>query len=168
MLFHQEQEDGTRVQDSLETIFEKEEMFLDSEKPSGLMTLAILKTNLYDAVSYVGCCVRPTTFLQHSYLETLYYCWYHSLVFIQRPVLELVKIHVSEQGELIPIKKTRWLKVVQKKWKQVYAERKQEIHRRIRSIEYVRLRELYPRTGFLRDNLPSIHGMLHHLSKDNK
>lgn len=58
-----------------------------------------------------------------------------------RGELHVIKITVGRMGEYYAVLKTRWIKLIQKKWRQVFEERQMMMLQR-RSISALRAREL--------------------------
>lgn len=73
--------------------------------------------------------------------------------------LEIVDYHCLPGREMVGVSKTFWLKLIQRKWKKVYAQR-QEIEKKRKTIKELRYRE---RNGCWSDDvklMPQLKGML--------
>jgi len=77
---------------------------------------------------------------------------------------EIAECHYLSSGELMAIKKTIWIKLIQRTWKNIYKKR-QEIIKMWSNPHVIRQRELYGKWPYNARILPSISGMLHYLSK---
>lgn len=77
---------------------------------------------------------------------------------------EIAECHYLATGELIAIKKTIWIRLIQRTWKNIYKKR-QEIFKKRCSVNELYYRELH---GNWRNEIrvmPSINGMLRYLHK---
>ena len=83
--------------------------------------------------------VKPSTFLTYRRSIILKYFYYYSWL-RQKPNLEIVKVNILEDGSYSCVVKTRYLKMIQRKWKEIYRNR-QEFLKSI-SLKELRQREL--------------------------
>jgi len=76
---------------------------------------------------------------------------------------QIVKCSYLPDGECVAVIKTMWIKLIQRRWRSVFNERQRIIgeRSRISSIFYREVKGTWP-AGL--NALPSIHGMLSHLS----
>jgi hypothetical protein len=77
---------------------------------------------------------------------------------------EIAECHYLSGGELMAVKKTIWIKLIQRTWKNIYKKR-QEIIKIWCSPYAIMHRELYGKWPNNARILPSINGMLYYLSK---
>ena len=70
--------------------------------------------------------------------------------------LHVIQISVGRMGEYYAVLKTRWIKLIQKKWRQVF-EARQVIMQQRRSISALRAREL---TGRFPEGMRVVNGLL--------
>ena len=80
---------------------------------------------------------------------------------------DYIKPEIAEcylkKGVLVAILKTFWLKIIQRKWKKICAERQTILQNR-KSIYNIRYREIHGKWNSLCSYLPSIRGMLNDLN----
>jgi len=77
---------------------------------------------------------------------------------------EIAECHYLSSGELMAIKKTIWIKLIQRTWKKIYKKRL-EIIKIWCNPNSLMHRELYGKWPNGSRILPSINGMLYYLSK---
>ena len=85
--------------------------------------------------------VSARVFYRHSFQDIIHYLWLFSLVRMSSPHLQILQLHISEDGTYNVIIKTFWLRIVQRTWKRIYRER-QEIWKKRRNIIALRQREI--------------------------
>ena len=85
--------------------------------------------------------VSARVFYRHSFQDITHYLWLFSLVRMSSPHLQILQLHISEDGTYNVIIKTFWLRIVQRTWKRIYRER-QEIWKKRRNIIALRQREI--------------------------
>ena len=73
--------------------------------------------------------------------------------------LEYVDYYCLPGQEMVGICKTFWLKMIQRKWRKVFAERKHILHERMRTNEII-YRQRHGRWSDRLEHLPSLNGML--------
>ena len=79
---------------------------------------------------------------------------------------EIAECHYLNTGEVIAIKKTFWIKLIQRTWKNIYKKRQEIIKKRcdVKSLMYRELNVSWYGNCY-KNPLPSINGMLYYLSK---
>ena len=95
-----------------------------------------------------GKIIRSMTSFQHSYR-------YIKPEIIQRIILPF-------GGESIAIKKTIWLRLIQRTWKKIYSQQKQVLNKR-KTMNSIRYRETRGQWPSYCNYYPTIRGMLHYL-----
>lgn len=110
--------------------------------------------------------VKNSTLFKYPYESILDYLNNYSVIGQSQPV-PIDIMYLSFQGtepfhEFNVIKKTFWLRLIQRTWKKIYQKRKQLLTFR-NMIDYIRQREL----GIKQPSIPTLYGMLSYL-KDNK
>jgi len=75
---------------------------------------------------------------------------------------EIAECHYLDTGEIMCVKKTIWIKLIQRTWKNIYKKRQQVLKRRY-SIHSLKHKEINGNWPPHCANLPNIHGMLHYL-----
>jgi hypothetical protein len=97
----------------------------------------------------------PASIIQR-YLQTV------SLIYVVNPTIDILKLHVLSDETYVVIKKTFWIRIIQRRWRSVLRERN-DIMRKRGSIPAQRHFELY---GYYPPGLrylPGLYGMLQKL-----
>lgn len=104
--------------------------------------------------------ITARTFLAYDYSRVHAYVRNTSAYYVRRNTpIEIMKLYIHEDGLYEVVLKTHWLRIVQRRWKNIYKERQSIIRTRssIQNQEYFRLYGKYNRGT---RNFPSIKGML--------
>jgi len=143
-----------------DNIYLLESEFADSDKYSGQYIIGIscgpfnpLFTELFTAG------VSSRTFFRFPFASIVHYLYCSSVVYLQRPTIDIIQIYVDHQDRYIAIKKTFWLRLVQRRWKKIYRERCDILARRTH-LTALRYREIYGRYPAGLRVLPTIYGMM--------
>lgn len=159
-IFSSDDDNDDYYSNNYDTIYDQDSLHIYSEKIN----------NHY----YIGTCnfipgdsnlllfansVSTKLFFKYSYNTVLRYLRHYSILYIKKPSVDIMKLSILDDGTYSVIKKTYWIKLIQRHWKKCYKERT-NIIKRI-SIQTLRLREI---TGKF-PSIPSIYGMLHCYSK---
>ena len=97
----------------------------------------------------------PTRLLKHTIIRNYPFLYLHI-----KP--EIAECHYLDTGEIMCVKKTIWIRLIQRTWKTLFKKRQQILKRRytIHSLKHKEINGQWPPHCI---NLPSIHGMLHYL-----
>jgi hypothetical protein len=103
--------------------------------------------------------VSSPIFFSQSYDNINNYLYYYGIVRIPNHEVQIMKTHYLPDNTCTVIVKTFWLRIVQRRWKKIYAIRKTIINKRCMpyNISYNQIHGCYP---FQISTLPSIRGML--------
>ena len=66
--------------------------------------------------------IKPSTFLAYERSVLLKYFYYYSWT-RQKPNLEIVQVNILEDGTYSCVLKIRYLRMIQKKWREIYRKR---------------------------------------------
>jgi len=138
-----------------DTIFREDSYHLDSDKLNNVYSFR--KTILY-----VNSVSQPT-FYKHSYCNLLRYLKNYSIFRCIHPKIDIMKLHILRNGTYTVIVKTHWLRLVQRRWKNIYKKRMDIIRKRCLPSSQMHAQ----RTGkypFGLNILPSISGMMSEFS----
>lgn len=133
---------------------------------------------------YIGICklIRPEhyflllntisskIFFKHPFQSILTYLSEFSIIYVNQPCLDIMQLQILPDDTYTIIKKTYWLRLIQRHWKNVLLQR-QNIYKqrcRISSLQYSQLHGRYPH-GL--NAMPGFVGMLscyHYADKVNK
>jgi len=143
-----------------DNIYLLESEFADSDKYSGQYIIGIscgpfnpLFTELFTAG------VSTRTFFRFPFASISHYLYCSSVVYIQQPTIDIIQIYVDHLDRYIAIKKTFWLRLVQRQWKKIYRERCDILARRTH-LSSLRYREIYGKYPVGLRVLPTIYGMM--------
>lgn len=153
-----------------EEIYEKEEDFIDSEKENGQYFIGMTAT-IHDYIpgiepfgSIITSYVTPKTFFSYTFNTMRSYLILLSYTFPSSNNVDIIKLHYvpTEHGTMyVALAKTYWLRLIQRHWKKIYAQRCAIIDKRasISVFLYFQIKGKY-KNGL--NSLPNIRGMLSH------
>ena len=152
-------------------IFQSELSFLDAEKENGQYILGFY-TVTYDECNkkrelVYASGITAHSFFRYSHLDVIRYLFYYRIHsrFLggSFPQIEIIKLHIADDGTYIAILKTYRLRIIQRIWKKRFQERQRIVTQRKnpQTQFYFQIHGKYPR-GY--NTIPSIDGML---VKDN-
>jgi hypothetical protein len=142
-----------------ENIFRDDSEHLYVDREHDHYYIGIQKYMRFRNVSLLINSVSARTFFQHTYHNILRYLFYYSIVHVKNPVIEIMKLQIMPDESYSVIRKTYWLRLVQRHWKKVFRERNAIINRRYMA----RARFMHETSGrypYGLNSLPTIHGML--------
>ena len=143
--------------ETIDEIYELEYDFMNEEKEDGKYYIGLfLLENRYRDFLLMSA-VRPTTFYKYSHYYILNYLFEFSLFLIGNPVINILKLVKIEERNCVVIK-TFWLKIVQRKWKKVFAEKK-KIIQQIKNPQWIRHFQIhgwFPHGNYM----PGLRGMM--------
>jgi len=104
--------------------------------------------------------IHPKTFMKFdSNAISDYFFWYSRMVFSRKPTVDILQLQIDRFDRYTVVIKTYWIKIIQRTWKRVYAERKKylEYRRRISTIRDYELGRQIPIGRYL-----GLYGLLNH------
>ena len=105
--------------------------------------------------------IHPKTFMKFdSNAISDYFFWYSRMVFSRKPTVDILQLQIDRFDRYTVVIKTYWIKIIQRTWKRVYAERKKYLEYR-RRISTIRDYELGIRKSFCSRYL-GLYGLLNH------
>lgn len=134
--------------DEIQNLFRADSVFLDSVRHNNKYYIGACY-QISEITSYkwiVGTCVSPTAFFRFSYETVLDYLQLYSIYYTnQYNDIEIFQIYI-EDNNYYAIIKTFWLRLVQRFWKKIFAQRKKIIEKRcsIKSQYYFQINGKYP------------------------
>lgn len=132
----------------IERIYEKEYLFLDSEKINNKYYIGIY--TLIDGEPLLGNCISPTTFFEFPINTVQKYLSNYSIIYSDRFFLKnvnILKLSINEtDGTYNVIIKTIWLRLFQRKWKKLFTEKKSimEHKKKLSSMMYFEINGKWP------------------------
>lgn len=164
--------------DIYDRIFMEDQDYVDSEKENNTYLIGgcytCRGTDILLEDIYLSLAISPSIFYKYSYpLITEYLGAYggDNAVFIgflnplsreRRPQIEIMQMKLKMEGQFchnIVVMKTFWLKIVQRKWKKVFNERKRVLKERMK-IESHKYFEMHGKYPYGCHSLPRYQGML--------
>lgn len=128
--------------DNFDSIFQEEEPFMDALRVNGNYYIGLCGRPIYQSSILMLSCVSARSFLKYSLDDVLIYLANMSMTLWRgRPIVNILKLYIAENGEYRVVTKTFWLKIIQRKWKKIYKERC-DIRRNMKSLIYLRIREM--------------------------
>jgi hypothetical protein len=103
----------------IDEILDEEEEFIDAEKTNGQYFIGIYKHIKPDNYLLLLTTISNRQFLQHSYNAVRDYLQTYSIVYVHDPRVEILKLEVSRYGTYTCIVKTFWIRLVQRRWRNI-------------------------------------------------
>jgi hypothetical protein len=102
--------------------------------------------------------ISNRSFFRHSIYNVVTYLKTYSIFCGSRSQVDIMKLHISNNGTYAVVLKTFWLRLIQRTWKKMFARQKQILRKRAtpRVQLYYQCHGKYPRE--LR-YVPTLHGM---------
>lgn len=146
-----------------DNIYLREADFADQDRYNGqyILGMSCSQSNrLFTDLFTAG--VSTPTFFQFPFASVLYYLYCSSVIYVHRPNIDIIQIYVDQRERYIAVKKTFWLRLVQRRWKKIYRERCDICNRR-KQLVSLRYREIHGKYPVGLRSLPSIYGMMRDL-----
>ena len=151
-----------RIVDNIERM---DQNFQDTEKIHGQYYIGgIYLSRKYSQLLMMSA-VSPRTFYRYDAHILSIYLYEMSIVETQRyPRLQIMQLDITPEGDYCCILKTFWLRLIQRTWKRVFAQKIAMVRRRgsIPSLRHSEIHGKYPEG--LR-YLPGLYGMLSYLAR---
>lgn len=109
--------------------------------------------------------VSPLVFFQYGFERIRRYLAEYSIVRVENAKVHIMKLCILEDGTYSVLLKTHWLRLIQRHWKKVYAERKRVVRGR-RNLANLRHREVCGRWPNGLNRVPSLHGLMMQYKKN--
>lgn len=147
--------------EDLDPLFEDDEENeqLDGPKQNGHYYIGACKLIKPDNYFYLLSTVSPSLFLQYPLTVVRRYLESASIIYVNRPSVDVLKLQILRDGSYTVLIKTYWLSLIQRHWRSVVKER-QFIRRRRCSIVAQRQFEITGRYPPGLNVLPGICGMM--------
>ncbi len=138
-----EYDDADQENTITEQIGTLETDYLDADMENGQYIIGMVhkKKGIYMLASSIS----PATYFKYNYEEIKKYLFMSSIYYLRRPRIDILQLHITPDGLYTCVIKTYWLKIIQRRWRTIYARRKMAIRLR-GSIAELRHRELH--SGF--------------------
>ena len=106
--------------------------------------------------------ISAKSFLNYNIEDVSNYLTDYSISYITNPNIHIMKLIIKDNGVYNVVLKTHWLRLVQRKWKNIYKERQKIIKERS-SIKNILLREINGKFNNYLDYYPNLNGMFNDL-----
>lgn len=107
--------------------------------------------------------VLPRTFYKYELNDILMYLSDYSCSFVNNPKMHIMQLNINQDGVYTVVLKTYWLRIIQRKWKNIMKRRK-EILKEMRSLKNLKYREIDGSLPNLKGSYPILSGMLSDLN----
>ena len=139
-------DDDTDDNALINEISSRDSFHLYSEKQHGKFYIGIIEYDKKYNCLLLSSSISPNTYFNYSHNDCLKYLYAHSLSYYVRPNMEIIQLYITSDGAYTTIVKTFWIKLIQRKWKKIYKQRKYIIKLRCnsRSIYYRQINGKWP------------------------
>jgi hypothetical protein len=145
--------------DYLEDMFVEDHVFNETEKQDEKYYIGLCR-QLYNNDHYLlTSAITPSLFLRSTYQNSLQYLIYNSIIVMNQPFIEIMKLHIYKNNTYTVVKKTFWLRLIQRRWKKIIKAR-YEINRRRGFILSQNTFSIYGKYPYELRTLPSLKGMM--------
>lgn len=153
--------DSDSENEDLDPLFsdEDENEQLDSTKETGHYYIGAYKLIKPDNYFYLASTVSPEVFLQYPVSVIRRYLESASIIYVNRPSVDILKLQILHDGSYTVLIKTHWISLIQRHWRSVLRER-QFIQRKRSSVIAQRRFELTGNYPAGSNVLPGLNGML--------
>jgi hypothetical protein len=153
--------DSDSDSEDLDQLFEnnEENEQLDGPKQNGQYYIGACKLIRPDNYFYMLSTVSPSLFLQYPLSVVRRYLESASIIYVNRPCVDILKLQILGDGSYTVLIKTYWISLIQRHWRSVLKER-QFIRRRRCSIVAQRRFEITGRYPVGLNVLPGLNGLL--------
>jgi hypothetical protein len=142
--------------------------------------LDFISTDKEDKKYYIGLCgltdtysmllmntVSSNLYLKYSHDIVLKYLIEYSLCYLHNPKIHILQLHIDPADNTYTvIIKTHWIRLVQRRWRNVLKERKRVIQIRMK-VSSIMNYQIYGRHPYGATYYPTLHGMLDIYDKVN-
>lgn len=141
-------------EDMFDDIYEDEQYNIDENLIQGKYLIGLpgytRKTNEWLYLS--GISVK--SFYKYSFDDVLSYLADYSLCYVNNPKIHILKLDIKPDGVCNVVIKTFYIKIIQRKWRKIYNERKMKIMK-LKTLHGLYMRELGQNL-----QIPSLYGLL--------
>ena len=141
----------------IDELYEQDEVFANEDRITNTNYIGICK-KYYDYYLLVNT-ISPNLFYKTPYELSLKYLREYSIIYIHQPQIEIMKLNILQDGTYSVIKKTYWLRLVQRHWKKIM-KMKNEIYKKRGTILEQYTFSIRGRYNYGLNVLPGLVGML--------
>lgn len=103
--------------------------------------------------------ISSTTYFNWSHESSLRYLYYYGMTPMHNPKVDIMQLHILDDGTYSVIIKTFWLKLIQRKWKKIYQIRRRVLENRLQ-ISSLYHREIHGDWPVHMRTMPGLHGLM--------
>ena len=103
--------------------------------------------------------ISPSTYFKWSYNSCLRYLYYYGMTAMHKPQINILQLHIMDDGTYSVVIKTFWLKMIQRKWKKIFKMRKEILSNRLQ-LSSMHHREIHGSWPISLRVLPGLVGLL--------
>ena len=103
--------------------------------------------------------ISPSTYFKWSYNSCLRYLYYYGMTAMHKPQINILQLHIMDDGTYSVVIKTFWLKMIQRKWKKIFKMRKEILSNRLQ-LSSMHHREIHGDWPISLRVLPGLVGLL--------
>lgn len=103
--------------------------------------------------------VSPRVYFRNEQSDILRYLTNYSIIRVRQPVIEIMKLYITQDESYSVILKTFWIRIIQRCWKKVFRQRIHIIQTR-RTWMFQKIKEMSGRYPSGYNQLPELKGML--------
>jgi hypothetical protein len=152
---------------NIDSIYIKDKHHMDSNKQHGNYYIGYCDYNSNFPHITFASSISSSSLFKFKMIDVYRYLFYFSLIKLETPQLQIMKLHILEDGLYTVSIKTNWIRLIQRHWKQIYKKRLEILNVRL-TLQNIRVNEITGKYPIGYNNLPSIHGMLSMYSKTNE
>lgn len=134
-----------------------------AEKTHGNYYIGICDKELYADTILMGSTVSPNIYFNYSNRTLIHYLYYYSGNYCgldpRKLKVDIMKLHIRENGTYTVIIKTFWIKIIQRIWKKIFKQRKFVIKERTK-INSLKTRECNGKWPIKIQYLPGLYGLI--------
>ena len=128
----------------------------------GLCSEMIMKDSLHlptESIYLMVNSISNTTYFQWPHESSLRYLYYYGMTPMHNPKVDIMQLHILEDGTYSVIIKTFWLKLIQRKWKKIYQIRRRVLENRLHFTSLYH-REVHGDWPVHIRTMPGLHGLM--------
>jgi hypothetical protein len=151
---------------NIDEIYNTDYEYTEIQKQNYEYCIGICKVLPNDSQILLLNSISSSIFLKFPFEHVLKYLQNYSIIYVHEPVVDIMQIVISQQYRETVLKKTYWIKLIQRHWRNVIKKR-YEIYNRRYNPASLKHRETTGRFPHHLKSLPGLHGMLRMYRKNN-
>jgi len=148
---------------SIDDIYKYDRQHCNKDKINGDYYIGVCDNKSHNDILLLSMSMSANAFFKYAFIDSLKYMYYYGLTLNLIPKVEVMKLHILDDGTYSTSIKTHWIKIIQRHWKKTYKLRIQKIQHYMSVNANKTTFELacnYPKDNNDNKHLPSIKGML--------